>query len=63
MMMKEANPQSQLCSIKNIRRLIGSDNINAVKNESWRGEMFLGESMECKLLVSGCQFLVVDCVE
>ena len=49
MIAKEPKPHRQSFSTNNINKLIGMDNINAVKKESWRGEIFLGESMEAKL--------------
>jgi hypothetical protein len=59
--MNDANPHRQSFSAIKISELMGIDKINAVKKESCRGEMFLGESMVRKLLDSGCWILDAGC--
>lgn len=45
MIKKEQTPHNQLFSIIKINKLMGNERINAVKKESWRGDMFLAENI------------------
>jgi hypothetical protein len=43
--MNDPNPHIQFFSIKKMRRLTGTDKINAVNKESCRGEIFFVETI------------------